>query len=575
MENIRAITSQENKSLINTALRREAPSIFFKHVNILNVYTGVIEKTNIFISGKRIAYVGDNNPICLDSTEIVELNNNEILVPGYIEPHAHPNQMYNPFTHGNFLTSKGTTVSINDNLSLFINLKDDEAIEFVNLLDQTGIHLWLWWAYFDSPHKGVSDQEYRFDIDYLRKWGKNPFVVQGGEFTSWPKLMNGDEKISNMLLFFRQKLGKRIEGHLPGASSDTLNVLAAAGITADHESLNGKDVINRLKLGYYAALRYSSIRRDLPNIIQELVEYPNIYFSRLMLTNDGSALNFLEYSTHSQMIKMVIKLGMKPIDAFRMATINPATYYRIDNMVGGIAPGRLAHINIIEDLYNPEPISVMVDGEWAYRNKNRCKPLNSKWINKFLKNPNKYIQIDSIEPTTSIGIKLLNDVITKSYQFNPNDDLSEDECYLTYINQEDGSFLNTRIKGFSNSLIALASTYSASQDYILIGKNKVKMLEVIDEVLKEGGGIISLFDNNEKIKISLPLSGIMSTEPIESLKNIVEKFNEAMKNSGFLFDDPTYTLLFLTATHLPSIRLTKKGLYSIKDKKIFVHNIKI
>ena len=50
---------------------------------------------NIWISGDRIVYVGKEMPAIIDGAEIVDATGKKI-VPGYIEPHVHPFQLYNP-----------------------------------------------------------------------------------------------------------------------------------------------------------------------------------------------------------------------------------------------------------------------------------------------------------------------------------------------------------------------------------------------------------------------------------------------------------------------------------------------
>lgn len=558
---LRGLTYNEHKDLIDTSYGNSAPDVIFEDVNVFNINTGTVEKKNVFIKEKRIAYVGTNKPLISEKMKTIKLKNNQILVPGYIEPHAHPNQMYNPYTYGKYLTSKGTTVSVNDNLTVFSNMDKIKVKEFIRFLDGTKEHLWLWSAYFE----GESD----YYEDYLNDWGKQPFVVQGGEFTFWSQLKEGNQNVYRKLFQLRQALNKRIEGHLPGASVDTLNLLAASGITADHESLNGNDVIERLNLGYNVALRYSSIRKDLPRIIYDLKNYPSINLSKLMFTNDGASANFLRDSVQCKMIKIAIDNGMKVEDAYRMATINVATYYRLDHLIGSISPGRLANINIVEDLYEPEPTSVMLDGMWKVVDGEEVNGTNEneKIVHYFTRERKKF-QLASIDYNTNIGLKLLNDVITEKYYFDVNSELEENECFITYVNRENLSCVNTRIKGFSKSLTALVSTYSASQDYILIGKDKQRMVALFHEMMNGEEGIYALFEDFEKVKVELPVGGIMSTKSIHELDIELEKFVQKIKESGYRFGDPTYSLLFLTALHLPNLRFSKNGIMDIKTKKI-------
>jgi adenine deaminase len=576
---IRPMTLDEYQLLIDVSLRKKAASVWFKDVPFLNVYTGQMDRAHIYLSGSRVAYVGEKEPLTSAQTEVIELEEGQILVPGYIEPHAHPFQWYNPLTWGEYVIKQGTTTSINDNMALFGKLNDDEAIRFIEKLDEEGIHLWLWWSRFDAQ-TGISKKESRFTDQTLQRWLAHPFVVQGGEFTSWPLLLQGDQDLARSMLMTKQNFNKRIEGHLPGASAETLNALTAAGVSADHEALHGEDVLRRLRLGLYATLRYSSIRPDLPLILKELRNQPNLNLARLMLTNDGSMPFFVEQSGCNQMIKLVMEAGFQAVDAYRMATLNPASYYGLDQHLGGIGPGRLAHFNVLEDLNEPTPLHVMVDGKWVVRH---SKPAqtgksnnSSAWLKEFFPPLHQAWDINSrlLEMEDgNIGIELMNEVITRTYTYDPQQELEGDESYLSLIDRYGKWTLNIRIKGFATKLTALASTYTASSDYILIGKDKEQMLIALQETLQQGGGIVTCFEDGEQLHIPLSLAGGMSLESMEKLKEISNEFVQKMKKNGHHFDDPIYTLLFLTATHLPFVRLTKQGLFLIKEQQI-VTNIR-
>ncbi len=92
---------------------------------------------NVWICDDRIVYVGPNKPKQLNSCEVIDCTN-QVLVPGYIEPHAHPFQLYNPQTLAEYAAQFGTTTLINDNLFLFYQLTKKKAFSFCPLWKTTG-----------------------------------------------------------------------------------------------------------------------------------------------------------------------------------------------------------------------------------------------------------------------------------------------------------------------------------------------------------------------------------------------------------------------------------------------------
>jgi Adenine deaminase len=560
---IRKLTKQQHNRLIDTARGVLAPTMLIPDAQVLHVSTGMISRKNIWLCGDRIAYVGLDQPFHSEQTEVCAIKPEQVIVPGYIEPHAHPFQLYNPFALGGFLTQDGTAISINDNRVLAHDLRLEDQKAFIRDLDQTKEHLWLWWAYFEEhdPESSLA----------LADWLKQPLVVQGGELSNWLPIRSGSEDLYDKLYTVRAS-GKRMEGHLPGSSENTLNLFAAAGESADHESMTAEDVLKRLELGYNTALRYSSIRPDLPEIVRALAHYPDLDRSRLMLTSDGASLPFLTQATPAAMIQQVMKNGFGTADAYRMATINPATYYHIDDLAGTVAPGRLAHLNVLDSLDDPHPVSVLFAGKWKKQDGRRvAAPADfSSTLKHYFGNQNysSLPALPDLKEMTAIGIDLVNNVITKAYSFSTEQPLSESECLLIYLCPASGTYLLTRIRGFAGSLKALVSTYSVSGGIVLIGKNRQALENAYDKLIHGFTGISALFSDDTKAEISLDLLGIMSSKSIDVLDPAAEQLTRQLQANGFPYEDPWFCLLFLTVTVLPFVRLTPNGLIEVKTNHI-------
>jgi adenine deaminase len=562
---MKPLTEEAHRRLIDTACKKEPASLFFPDASVLHVYSGIVQKENVWISGDRIAYVGPDEPLISEETKICRLRENQVLVPAYIEPHAHPFLLYNPLALGTYLTEKGTMISVNDNSFPSAHLTEEQMHGFVKELDQTGRHTWLWWAYFEEHHPSTST---------LEKWLEQPYVMQGGELSHWLPFKFGSPDLYEKLFAVRRS-GKRMESHLPGSSVNTLNLFASAGISADHESMTARDVINRLNLGYYTAIRYSSIRPDLSEIMSGLAEHPGLDLSKLMLTNDGASLPFLKQATHASMIKLAMESGISTPDAYRMATLNPAVYYRMDDTIGSISPGRIADINIIERLDDPEPTSVLFEGKWLVRDGEKVANPASFACEHYFNQAN-LAHLPNHCPeqeTTTIGLELQNSVITRPYSFDPKSTLAENECYLMYLCRTSGAHLNTRIKNFSHSLRALASTYCASGDILIIGQDREAMAHAYQKIRDGFQGITAQFDESDAFSINLDLLGVMSKKSMNALSSEAAQFIEHMKKNGFAFDDPFFCLFFLTELHLPFVRLTSKGIIEIKSNEIIAPTV--
>ncbi len=548
-----------------------SPSIVLENATLLNFARRRWQKANIWIKDDRIVYVGEKMPLRTEETEVVDCSRFRV-VPGYIEHHAHPFQLYNPHSFAEYASMKGTTAFINDNLLFFLTLNKKKALSIIEAFDELPTSMY-WWVRFDAQTELNDDEPFAYSN--MIHWLEHPLVVQGGELTSWPKVLAGDDAILHWMQEARRRR-KPIEGHLPGASEMTLAKMALLGVTCDHEAMTAEEVVRRLDLGYTVSLRHSSIRPDLPNILRELKESGVDYFGRCLLTTDGSSPSFYEDGIIDKLIRIALKENLDPIDAYAMASYNVAVYYGLDDVLGMVAPGRIAHLNILAHEREPAPISVLAKGKWIVRDGKSCEAFPPfKWedygIGTFSIDWD--LKEEDFTYFMPFGIEMVNSVILKPYRSHVdigNDTLREDhdECYFMMFDREGKWFIPTMLKGFATGLKGFASSYSMTGDIILIGKSFSDMKAAFRALKKQGGGIV-VVENGEVIgRLTLDLNGFLSSKPLIELMKEEKQFVATLKKRGYTFTDPVYSLLFFSATHLPYIRVTQKGIYDVKKKTV-------
>ncbi|AFQ14355.1 MULTISPECIES: adenine deaminase C-terminal domain-containing protein [Bacillus] len=549
-----------------------SPHILLKNVTYLNSYIREWMTAHIWIYNDRIVYVGEQLPKQLTECEVVDCEG-KYVVPGYIEPHAHPYQLYNPETLANHAMQFGTTTFINDNLTLFFTLKREEAFRLLDEFNKIPASM-HWWCRFDGQTE-LQNGESLFNSEEIVEWLQHEAVIQGGELTAWPKLLHGDDEMLHWVQETK-RLHKKVEGHFPGASETTLAKLKLLGTDCDHEAMTGQEAFARLMQGYTVSLRNSSIRPDLEVLLKELLELGVKQFDRFILTTDGSHPSFYANGMTNVMISTAIKQGVPVIDAYHMASYNIARYYNMEHVHGSIATGRIANVNILESKENPVPTSVIAKGQWVKRDRvNKNESLLIEWSN-FKVTPlllDWTIEKEDMVFSNKAGIHLLNNVITKPYVSEIDLGLNElsivhDECFLMMIARDGSWRVNTVVKGFANELGGLASSYSGTGDIILIGKSKEDMLTAFHRVKELGGGIVIAEKNEVLHEIALPLLGIMSDVKMSELIQEEKKMVNLLQARGYAYNDPAFTILFFSATHLPFIRVTPIGLYDVKSSKV-------
>ncbi|ASJ57131.1 adenosine deaminase [Brevibacillus formosus] len=577
---VRAISDRDYLNMIRVSRRQAPASLWIKGANVLNVYTKEWQEHHVVVAGERIAYVGEKEPLVDDQTVILEAAG-QYLVPGYIEPHAHPFQWYNPYTLADFALQTGTTGMVSDTLML-MHLPFSQTAAIMDSLEAHPVKQFFWGRL--DPQTGKAHPS--FTKENLARMLEHPRVIQGGELTNWGGVLQEDETLLFGLKHTRD-LGKRMEGHHPGASYETLNIAAAAGVTACHEAIHAADLLSRIRLGMYATLRHSSIRPDLPELVKGWLELGVPWSSRMMLTSDGSTPPMHRDGFMDSTIRVAIEAGMPPEEAYVMATLNPAVYYGLDAEIGGIAPGRIADMLLLTAKDRPTPSIVIANGQRVAEKGTLLVPtVQPQWEEASLRltDPLKkqahpdWFRLRPDEDGKAPVLQMLNAVITRlSLEDMPVDQdgyvsLQHDPqlALIAIIDATGGNRTMAVLHGFGEHLEGLASTYSASGDWVVIGRDPKAMAQALERIREIKGGVVLIDEGKIICECPLPLAGKFASVPMEEVISMGENLVNQLRSKGHIHLDPIYSILFFTATHLPYARLTATGIVDVKSGQIVV-----
>ncbi len=354
------------------------------------------------------------------------------------------------------------------------------------------------------------------------------------------------------------------DGHTAGCSYEKLNAIAASGISACHEAITAQETLDRLRLGLWTNLRNSSLRPDLEELIKAITE-GKVDTHRLLMTTDGPHPAFiLEEGFVNGLVRKAVRLGLPPVQAIQLVTVNAATFLRLDEEIGGIAPSRRADIIILPDLEQFEPSLVISGGEtvfeggslqkelphidWSRYRIGRCLEVEKS----VLANPDiyRFPHPNPDVPVPVIGFR--STVITKGMETTlPSKDGYADIAgkdgllHVALIDRFGKWRTNGLIEGFADKLEGMASTYNTPTDLLAIGKNPEAMARAAASVHEMGGGIAIVQDGKLALEIPLPVGGMMTDHT--SFAQAVNYQNEllaALKRLGYPFHDILYTLLF-------------------------------
>lgn len=554
--------------------------VCLKGGRVVNVYSGEIIDQDVAVVGERIVRVGAVDDLIGPATEIVDAQGDYVL-PGFFDAHAHADLFYNPFAYADFVLTRGTTGLFNDGHDLCNALGLPTFMALVDRLTGSRSSFYTGAPAAAPPFPEVEGGELISDDD-LAAALEHPAVLSLSEVTPFLRVVEGEPTLNRRLAMARAA-GKLIEGHTTGASEAKLNVLAAAGVTSCHESLTAEDVFRRLRLGYAVMLRQGSIRRELPRLLEAVERLSAYDLSRLMLVTDGVFPDHLvEWGNMDWVVAEAVRLGLEPIRAIQMVTLNPARYFRLDHDLGGVAPGRLAHLLVAEDLANPRPRLVMAKGRVAARDGELVVPplprpdpdLGDRPFRLPRLSTDDFL-IPAARPEAPVPvIRIVNQTVTDLEEmvvparegfYRPAGPVMA----VALLSRDGARRGRGFVTGLATRLGGLASSVAhETHGLLVLGADPEDMAAAANEVIAMGGGVVLVEGGDIRARLPLALGGICSTAGVPELAGQVAAFNQALAERGCPTEYPLWTMGFLSFTSVLRLRITYSGLYDVKTRRI-------
>jgi len=555
----------------------------------VNVYSKEIqEKIQIAIINDRIAFVGtDASHTRGSKTKILDVKN-KFVSPSFVDPHIHIDHFITPSEFVKKSLLCGVTSLFPDSIDIVSVCGYKGFKEFVNLTKNLPMR------FFHTVPGGLPvDKKFSHGKTLSLKQEKSAIkmssVIGLGEVFSWTKVTKRDSKTIKSLQQMHEE-NCIINGHTAGASGKKLNAYVASGIFSCHEPINFDQVIERLRLGMWIMIREGSIRRDLKEILPITISH-GTYTNRLMFCSDGvDPIDLSSYGHIDHCVRSAIKLGLDPIDAISMASKNCFDYYNLGQQFGGIAPGKIADILILDNLKKIKINSVLIGGKTVVSNGKLTsvikKPKVPKWItstvklSKFSENDFSIRSLNTSENVNAINMKteivtekITEDLDTKNGNVSPSFD--KDVWKVAAFDRTFGTKKHTVgfLKNFGAEIGAFASSWSFHEnDLIAIGSSEKDMAIACNKLSKDQGGMIVVKDGKTLASMPFQLAGIISLNSIESVSKQFLEINSSIIDSGCKFKKPHLIPVFLPFLALPDIRILYSGIVDVK-KRVYINPV--
>ncbi|RKX81687.1 MAG: adenine deaminase, partial [Spirochaetes bacterium] len=335
----------------------------------------------------------------------------------------------------------------------------------------------------------------------------------------------------------------------------------------------------RLRAGMYILMREGSAAHDLKALLPGVTEGNS---RRCMFcTDDRQPEDILESGHIDNHLRISVEMGIDPITAVQMATINAAECFKLNN-VGAVAIGYEANFVIVDNLKDFEVREVYYKGNFVAKDgkavfesvsedistvsgKLNVKPFGIERFELELKSDIARVMRLKAHSllTEKVQRKIFRDK-NGNYKHYPELDIIK----LAVIERHNatGNIGLGLVENFKLQNGAIATTIAHdSHNIIVIGDNDSDMYSCVNELIKIGGGITMFSNGNNLGTLHLPIAGLMSDKPLPEINKKLKEMNttayEVLGVNSNL--DPFMTLAFLALPVIPEIKLTDIGLFDV------------
>ena len=120
------------------------------------------------------------------------------------------------------------------------------------------------------------------------------------------------------------------------------------------------------------------------------------------------------------------------------------------------------------------------------------------------------------------------------------------------------------VKGLGLNAGALAGSVAHdAHNIIVVGVNDQEMRHAVEEIVKMQGGVVVVEGGRVRASLPLPVAGLISLEPAETVASRMVKLKEAARDLGCPLANPFLTISFLALPVIPELKLTDRGLVDV------------
>ncbi len=501
-----------------------------------------------------------------------EVSSRKYIMPGLIDAHVHiESSMVVPSMFAAAATLHGTTASVSDPHEI-ANVLGIKGVEFMIQDGNTTPFRFFFGAPSCVPATPIETSGAVIDDVGIKLLLQKSEIVYLAEMMNFPGVIHDDPQVKAKLQH-AMDLGKPVDGHAPGLRGESLQKYIGAGITTDHECFSLDEAREKVEKGMKILIREGSAAKNFSELIPLLKEFPD----RVMLCSDDMHPDDLTKGHINLLLKRGVAMGYPLLDLVKACTLNPANHYKLP--VGLLRQGDPADLIVVSDTENFTVEETYIHGERvAAHGKSFVKTHPVTRPNRFYA---AHVTPDDLEVCSEHGtVRVIGAIdqqlVTKSLTMDlpvqngvVMPDIEQDALKIVVLNR----YFQAKpavgfIHGFGLKEGAIASTVAHdSHNIIAVGTDDKSICKAILTLIQSKGGLAAIRGEKTHL-LPLPVAGIMSDLPVETVGNLYKTLDQQAKEMGSTLTAPFMTLSFMALLVIPELKMGDKGLFDVNTFKM-------